>query len=109
MDPLFRGLSGITLYFLVDIYIIILLFLSCVCSICALSSIAIVLSPAFAHLVIILFFVIVSLLEPNYIVCVKYFFRIKIVIFFIISTFVAYFIFGTAQLKAWSRIVTIRG
>ena len=55
-----------------------IIFLSCVCSICALSSIAIVLSPAFAHLVIILFFVIVSLLvlEPNYIVCVKYFFRI---------------------------------
>ena len=40
-----------TLY--VDIYIIILLFLSCVCSICALSSVAIVLSPAFAHLVVV--------------------------------------------------------
>ena len=35
------------------IYINILLFLSCVCSSCALSSIAIVLSPAVAHLVVV--------------------------------------------------------
>ena len=85
MDPLFRYFEVCLVTLYVDIYINILLFLSCVCSICALSSIAIVLSPAFAHLVIILFFVIVSLLEPNYIVCVKYFFRIIKSLYFSLS------------------------